>query len=65
MGYGLALFSELVRESVQKDKEFIQIKCPAELPANEFYHNIGCKRVGKVDGIKRELLIWEFPLVGQ
>ncbi|GJM41673.1 MAG: hypothetical protein DHS20C20_19550 [Ardenticatenaceae bacterium] len=61
-GIGRALISELEKESSKRDKEFIQLKCPEDLPANIFYEYIGYKIVAVEDGKNRRLNIWQKPI---
>jgi len=37
-------------------------KCPAPLPANEFYRATGWERVGRESGKNRELNVWQYPI---
>ena len=61
---GLArhLIGTLVIESKQKQKAYIQLKCPVELPANDFYHQCGFSLVEREEGKHRQLNIWRLLL---
>jgi len=57
---GRSLMEALRTEAIQKDKCVIVIKCPADLPANQFYESVGCSARGEEVGKNRPLLLWEF-----
>lgn len=58
-GVGQTLISELEKESSLKDKEFIQLKCPEDLPANVFYECLGYTKINVETGKHRRLNIWQ------
>ena len=59
-GVGRSLMEALRTEAGQKDKSVILIKCPADLPANQFYESVGCCTRGEEAGKNRLLLLWKF-----
>jgi len=61
-GIGTALIDALTREAAQRHKTFIQIRCPADLPANSFYERVGCSQEGVQPGKKRDLIVWRLSL---
>jgi N-acetylglutamate synthase-like GNAT family acetyltransferase len=63
-GIGRILMETLRQESYQLKKQFIRIKCPEELKANRFYEHVGCHLVGKEEGKRRTLSIWELETNG-
>jgi N-acetylglutamate synthase-like GNAT family acetyltransferase len=58
MGVGEALVNILQTEARALDKSFIQLKCPADLPARSFYEHIGFHSVGEEAGKARSLVIF-------
>ena len=56
---GSELFSALIDECQDRQKDFILLKCPVDLDANKFYRAIGCKleEVLERPG-KRDLNVW-------
>lgn len=62
-GVGKALVDYLVTEARSLGKEVIILKCPVELPANQFYKNLGFTRKSEEAGKRRSLNIWQFSLL--
>ncbi|MGC9335284.1 MAG: GNAT family N-acetyltransferase, partial [Anaerolineae bacterium] len=62
-GIGRLLVDELIRDAGEHEKEFIQLKCPADLEANEFYRSLGFNRVDTRPNKDRRLVIWNYRLV--
>lgn len=61
-GIGARLIGELKQEAKNLEKEFILLKCPLQLPANDFYHNYGFSSITTENGKKRPLKIWTLNL---
>ena len=57
-GIGRQLVRALIRDSDKCNKGFIQLRCPVDLPANEFYKQLGFSQVDTDPGNQRELAIW-------
>lgn len=57
-GIGQRLIQGLEAEAIAMDQNFILLKCPEDLDANEFYKSIGYKEVRKEAGKMRRLNIW-------
>jgi len=58
-GFGKKLV-EIVEEQAYKEGQIgIRLKCPIDLPANDFYAHIGFKKVNVEKGKKRSINIWE------
>lgn len=58
-GIGKQLFQELANEAQTKSKQFILLKCPEDLPANDFYNHIGCTQINIENGKSRRLIVWK------
>lgn len=58
-GIATELIDKLARESPHNK---VIAKCPAELPANEFYRTTGWEQIGSEDGKNRELNVWEYSI---
>lgn len=61
-GIGRSLVDAVKEESRELKKEFILVKCPVDLEANEFYSQIGCQLVRQEQGKQRDLSIWKICL---
>jgi ribosomal protein S18 acetylase RimI-like enzyme len=61
-GVGKNLIDALLKESAQKFRAFIQLKCPANLPANDFYRKFGFYFISAEPGKSRMLNIWRFQV---
>jgi ribosomal protein S18 acetylase RimI-like enzyme len=59
---GRLLVEALVQDCRKKSREFIQLKCPTDLPANEFYHSVGFKFHDIENGKKRKLNVWRLTI---
>ena len=57
-GIGRQLIDALVQDAIGHDKEFIKLKCPANLNANGFYQHLGFSHGGVQPGRSRDLVIW-------
>ena len=60
---GAELIAQLVRECRLKSREFIQLKCPVDLPANQFYRRFGFRLHSTELGKKRNLNVWRLPIL--
>jgi len=63
-GVGRQLVSELLSECRNRDSPVIRLSCPVDLPANQFYGNLGFRRSHRRSkaGKTRPLYQWELPL---
>lgn len=61
-GIGKLLLDSLAAEAINKEKESILLKCPIELPANDFYRHLGFKLDSTIEGKKKPLNIWSLSL---
>lgn len=59
---GTDLVTALINLCSQMSREFIQLKCPVELPANEFYRHIGFHLYTTEAGKKRSLNVWRLTV---
>lgn len=59
---GRQLVQALLSEASQCDKRHIQLKCPVDLEANEFYERLGFSQLEIQHGRKRDLVIWQKPI---
>lgn len=59
-GYGRLLFYKVLCESIEKGKSFVQLKCPVDLQANEFYRHLGFTLKRVEQGKKRSLNVWRY-----
>lgn len=57
-GIGQQLVDALIQDAVGFNKEFIQLKCPVNLGANEFYQHLGFSRIDVQPRRSRDLAIW-------
>jgi ribosomal protein S18 acetylase RimI-like enzyme len=57
-GIGRALTLAMETEAQHRAKSWILLKCPEDLPANEFYASIGYEKIGVGAGKLRRLNIW-------
>lgn len=57
-GTGLALINKLIQIGTDSGVKFIQLKCPVDLPANNFYQHCDFELVGIEKGKKRQLNVW-------
>jgi len=61
-GIGRLLVSALVTLAQEHDMVAIQLKCPIDLPANEFYLREGFTLIGEEAGKRRRLNHWGIQL---
>jgi GNAT superfamily N-acetyltransferase len=61
-GWGRQLFAALIDEARARQKSEIRLKCPAELPANDFYKHLGLQQLDCEAGKHRRLNIWTYTL---
>lgn len=61
-GIGRNLMAALEREAKQKTKSWILLKCPEDLPANQFYAHIGYQKIEVQQGKLRRLNVWRKDL---
>lgn len=62
-GIGQNLINALVNEVKESGQKVIMLKCPVDLPSNDFYRLYGFKLVSVEEGKKRPLQIWSLSLV--
>lgn len=56
---GTKLVKTLIQDALQKSRSCIQLKCPVNLPANEFYRKLGFKLIAIENGKRRQLNVWQ------
>lgn len=61
-GIGRALLASVSHDAGTRGLEIIRLKCPVDLPANDFYARIGFRRVAIEAGSGRPLNLWEFGI---
>jgi len=61
-GIATQLISELVNEAKFCQSEYILLKCPEELTANQFYERYGFSAMPQEKGKHRPLNIWKLDL---
>jgi len=61
-GLGRELIDALVQECNRISRSYIQLKCPIDLPANEFYKRLGFCFVAIEPGKSRKLNIWRLQI---
>jgi N-acetylglutamate synthase-like GNAT family acetyltransferase len=61
-GIGRAMIVRLHRDATESGMVAIRLKCPADLPANEFYARYGFSLVGVEGKIARPLHVWTLGL---
>ncbi len=59
-GVGKALVDAVVAESRKAGRQFLLLKCPENLPSNEFHRSYGFRLSGTEQGRRRKLNIWRF-----
>jgi ribosomal protein S18 acetylase RimI-like enzyme len=59
---GYELMSMLIKDCKQRNREFIQLKCPVDLEANGFYERLGFKLHTIEKGKKRQLKVWRLAI---
>jgi ribosomal protein S18 acetylase RimI-like enzyme len=55
---GEKLVAHVIKECTEIPREYIQLKCPVELPANRFYQRLGFTHYMTESGKKRSLNVW-------
>jgi len=58
LNIGRQLVEALLSEAGQHSKSHIQLKCPVDLEANEFYERLGFTQVEVQPGKGRSLMVW-------
>jgi ribosomal protein S18 acetylase RimI-like enzyme/queuine/archaeosine tRNA-ribosyltransferase len=61
-GVGTRLLNRLINITHVAGGSFIQLKCPVDLPANEFYKKHRFDLINVEDGKKRQLNVWRYDL---
>lgn len=61
-GVGRALIVALQQECILRGMHSIVLKCPQELPANQFYARVGFSRIRTDEGKHRPLNVWHMPI---
>ena len=61
-GIGRRLIEQMANEARAAGKEIIMLKCPATLPANDFYARTGWLLVGSEPGKRCLLNLWQLVL---
>lgn len=61
-GVGNKLLAALKEESRDKNKSHILLKCPVDLPANDFYSRMGFQLIAVKNGRSRKLNVWKAAL---
>ncbi len=61
-GIGKALLTALYTDCQKKGRLFIQLKCPADLSANDFYEHVGWTLHDVEEGKKRLLNVWRLEV---
>lgn len=56
-------FGAIEKEARQKNKSIILLKCPEDLPANQFYGSIGYTKMLVETGKIRRLNVWQKILI--
>ncbi|HXG20703.1 MAG TPA: N-acetyltransferase [Methylomirabilota bacterium] len=62
-GIGKALVDAVVAEAQNMGRTHLLLKCPEDLPANEFHRRYGFKLVAKENGRRRRLNVWRLNLL--
>ena len=61
-GIGRELLAHVNRDARERAMRAIRLKCPVDLPANDFYARIGFRLVAVETGRARSLNVWEHCL---
>lgn len=64
-GIGRSLVCSLKAEAQTLGKQAIVLKCPTELPANDFYLRLGFKLLREETGKQRSLNVWQMSPLGE
>ncbi len=59
---GSRLIQALIRRAHEERCLHVQLKCPTDLPSNEFYAAVGFAHTATEEGKRRTLNVWHFPL---
>jgi ribosomal protein S18 acetylase RimI-like enzyme len=59
---GSCLICALINQCTLLSRDYIQLKCPVALPANDFYQRLGFTLDRTEVGKKRPLNVWRFPI---
>lgn len=63
-GVGRALVFAVADDCLQNNRESIILRCPENLPANQFYRQIGFEQLEIEEGRSRRLMVWRLVLEG-
>lgn len=63
-GLGTLLLQFLYDECLNLQRDFVQLKCPVDLPANAFYDRLGFVKHSTEEGRSRKLNIWRLAISG-
>ncbi|MYC73117.1 MAG: GNAT family N-acetyltransferase [Gemmatimonadetes bacterium] len=61
-GVGTRLMSELIRRVHLAGGQYVRLKCPQELSANQFYQKCGFRHGKTEQGKKRQLQVWHYRI---
>lgn len=61
-GWGRLLFYRVLCAAIENKCDRLVVKCPEDLPSNEFYSRLGFHQKGIDPGKKRRLNIWEYKI---
>ncbi len=61
-GVGTRLLSELIRRVHLAGGQYVRLKCPQDLSANQFYQKCGFRHAETEQGKKRRLQVWYYHL---
>lgn len=60
---GARLIQALIRRAHEENCIHVQLKCPIDLPANNFYQSIGFTNNMTEEGKRRPLNVWKYSLI--
>lgn len=63
-GIGKQLLIALISDCLAQNREFILLKCPTRLPANQFYLRQGFTLLNTQQGKHHDLNVWQLSLNG-
>lgn len=61
-GIGRQLVEALIHDAGERNRKFIQLKCPVDLEANKFYEQLGFLQVKTQPGKHRALAVWRLAV---
>ena len=61
-GIGTRLLSELIRRVHLAGGQYVRLKCPHDLSANQFYQKCGFRHVETEEGKRRRLHVWYYHI---